>query len=252
MPRPLIFGHRGAAGTAPENTHAAFRHAFAVGADGVELDVRCCASGELVVIHDATIHRTSNGAGYVGQLSLKALRTFDFGGWHSSQFSGEPIPTLEEVFAQLPADRLVNVEIKNDGFHSHGEEAAVVQLVARFGLRERCLISSFNPLVLWRLQQADSRIALAYLYRPESPWYLRRLPITRLLQLKAIHPHHTLVTAAKVAAAHRRGLQVNTWTVNEASDFERVLACGVDGIMTDYPERLLAWLDAWPYRVTAT
>lgn len=250
MSRPVIFGHRGAAGAAPENTHAAFSEAFAGGADGVELDVRRCASGEIVVIHDATINRTSNGVGCVARLSLSALRAFDFGARFDPKFAGETIPTLEEVFTRLPAGKLVNVEIKNDDCRSHGEEQAVARLIARFGLYEQCLVSSFNPLVLWRMQRTDPRIALAYLYRPQSPWYLRRLPVSRLLRLQALHPHHALVTAAGVAAAHRRGLRVNTWTVNTQPDFERVLACGVDGIVTDHPERLRAWLDE-RRRVTA-
>ncbi|OYT71523.1 MAG: glycerophosphodiester phosphodiesterase [Chloracidobacterium sp. CP2_5A] len=240
--RPAIFGHRGAAGTAPENTHAAFRQAFADGADGIELDARCCASGEAVVIHDETINRSSNGAGRVDALSLAALRAFDFGGWRGSEFAGERIPTLEEVFDRLPAGKLINVEIKSNHLRSHGEEPAVARLIARFGLHDRCLVSSFNPLALWRIERRDPRIALACLYQPQSPWYLRRLPTSRLLRLAALHPHHALVTPARVAAAHRRGLRVITWTVNDEPDFRRVVACGVDGIVTDYPARLLAWL----------
>jgi glycerophosphoryl diester phosphodiesterase len=247
--RPLVFGHRGAAGTCPENTHVGFRQAFAERADGIELDVRCCASGEVVVIHDETVDRTSDGTGRVADLSLSELRGFDFGRGTGS--GRETIPTLEEVFARLPADKLINVEIKNDDLHSHREERAVAQLVARFGLHGRCLVSSFNPLVLWRLQQADARLSLAYLYHPQSRWYLRHLPVTWWLRLRALHPHHRLVTAHGVAQAHRRGLQVNTWTVNDEADLERVVACGVDGIVTDYPARVVAWLDARMERLTA-
>jgi glycerophosphoryl diester phosphodiesterase len=245
--RPVVFGHRGAAGTCPENTHAGFRQAFAERADGIELDVRCCASGEAVVIHDETVDRTSDGAGRVAHLSLSDLRCLNFGRGTEC----ETIPTLEEVFARLPADKLINVEIKNDDLHSHREERAVAQLVARFGLHGRCLVSSFNPLVLWRLQQADARLSLAYLYHPQSRWYLRHLPVTWWLRLRALHPHHRLVTAHGVAQAHRRGLQVNTWTVNDEADLERVVACGVDGIVTDYPARVVAWLDARMERLTA-
>ncbi len=251
MKRPRIYGHRGAAGTSPENTHAAFTRAFALGADGIELDVRCCASGEVVVIHDATVERTSNGAGRVNELSLTILRTFDFGRWYAQEFVGETIPTLQEVFECLPAGLSINVEIKREAFDNNNIECMVARLIAEFRLRDRCLVSSFNPLTLWRMQQADPQVALAYLYRRHSWWSVRRLPVSRLLRLSALHPHHTLVTAAGVAAAHRRGMQVNTWTVNERSDFERVLACGVDGIVTDYPERLRAWLETRQLQVTA-
>ncbi len=247
--RPAVFGHRGAAGTQPENTHLGFRQAFAERADGIELDVRCCASGEVVVIHDETVDRTSDGTGRVADLSLSELRRFDFG--RKKDSGRETIPTLEEVFTWLPADKLINVEIKNDDFRSHGEEAAVARLIARFGLHERCLVSSFNPLVLWRLQQQDTRLALAYLYRPQSRWYLRHLPVTWWLRLRALHPHHTLVTAQRVAQTHRQGLKVNTWTVNDEADLERVVNCGVDGIVTDYPAQVVAWLDARQERLTA-
>lgn len=250
-PRPLVFGHRGAAGTHAENTHVGFQQAFVQRADGIELDVRCCASGEVVVIHDDTIDRTSNGTGRVMSLSLTELRRFSFGKHQGEDRGYEPIPTLEEVFARLPTDKLINVEIKNDDFHSHGEEAAIAQLIARFDLHGRCLVSSFNPLVLWRLQQYDARLALAYLYRPQSHWYLRHLPVTWWLRLRALHPHHTLVTAHRVAQAHRQGLRVNTWTVNDEADLERVVACGVDGIITDYPAHVVAWLDARQERLTA-
>ncbi|MGQ9897065.1 MAG: glycerophosphodiester phosphodiesterase [Acidobacteriota bacterium] len=248
--RPVVFGHRGAAGTRPENTHAGFWQAFAERADGIELDVRCCGSGEVVVIHDETVDRTSDGhTGRVAHLSLSELRRFDFG--YGKGFGRETIPTLEEVFTRLPAGKLINVEIKNDDLHSHGEERAVAHLIAEFKLQERCLVSSFNPLVLWRLQQHNAYLSLAYLYRPQSRWYLRYLPITRWLRLRALHPHHTLVTAHQVAQAHRQGLQVNTWTVNDEADLERVVNCGVDGIVTDYPARVVDWLNAWPERFTA-
>lgn len=247
--RPVVFGHRGAAGTHPENTHAGFRQAFAEKADGIELDVRCCASGEVVVIHDKTVDRTSDGTGQVARLSLPELRSLDFS--RGKNAHRETIPTLEEVFAWLPTDKLINVEIKNDDLHSHGEERAVAQLIDRFSLHQRCVVSSFNPLVLWRLQRQDSRLVLAYLYRPQSHWYLRHLAATWWLRLRALHPHHRLVTPDRVAAAHRQGLQVNTWTVNDEADLARVVACGVDGIVTDYPARVVAWLDARQAQLTA-
>lgn len=190
MSRPVIFGHRGAAGAAPENTHAAFRQAFTGGADGVELDVRCCASGEVVVIHDATINRTSNGVGRVAQLPLPALRAFDFGVRFDPQFAGETIPTLEEVFTRLPAGKLVNVEIKNEVCRSQGEERAVARLIARFGLYEQCLVSSFNPLCCgacnkpirashWRTCTGRSRRGTCGGFR--SPAYCACTPSTRII-----------------------------------------------------------------------
>ncbi len=244
MPRPISFpriiAHRGARGHAPENTHAAFNLAYRMGADGIELDVQCCASGEVVVIHDDTVDRTSDGTGAVATLSLSRLREFDFGRFYGPTFAGERIPTLLEVIEGLPARAIINVEIKNKGTKTNGEEIGVADLVRRMDLYGRVLVSSFNPFVLRRMRRVDRRVPIAYLYEAKSPLFLRPLPVRTLLHPQALHPDFRVVTRRMVLAAHRRGYEVNTWTVNDPADLARMVACGVDSIITDYPDRLVA------------
>lgn len=240
IPFPRILAHRGARGHAPENTHAAFNLAYRMGADGIELDVQACASGEIVVIHDEMVNRTSNGTGAVAELPLKQLKEFDFGGFYGSAFAGERIPTLAEVFEGLPAQAIINVEIKNKGTKTNGEEVGVAALIRRTNLYDRVLVSSFNPFVLRRMRRIDPRVPIAYLYEAKSPLFLRPLPVRTLLRPQALHPDFRVVTRRMVQAAHRRGYAVNTWTVNDPADLARMVACGVDAIITDYPDRLVA------------
>lgn len=239
-PFPRIIAHRGARGHAPENTHAAFNLAYRMGADGIELDVQCCASGEVVVIHDETVDRTSDGTGAVAALPLSRLREFDFGGFRGPAFVGERIPTLAEVIESLPARAVINIEIKNKGTRTNGEEAGVADLLRRADLYDRAIVSSFNPFVLRRMRRIDPRVPIAYLYEAKSPLFLRPLPVRTLLRPQALHPDFRVVTRRMVLAAHRRGYAVNTWTVNDPADLARMIACGVDSIITDYPDRLVA------------
>ena len=243
-PFPRIIAHRGARGHAHENTHSAFNLAYRMGADGIELDVQCCASGEVVVIHDDTIDRTSDGSGAVAELTLNQLREFDFGRFFGPDFAGEPIPTLAEVIEGLPARAIINIEIKNKGTKTNGEEAGVAELIRRTKLHDRVLVSSFNPFVLRRMRRIDPRVPIAYLYEAKSPLFLRPLPVRTLLRPQALHPDFRIVTRRMVQAAHRRGYAVNTWTVNDPTDLARMIACGVDSIITDYPDRLTGLREA--------
>lgn len=247
MPRsdkfPSVIAHRGARGHAPENTHAAFELAYEMGANGIELDVQACASGEIVVIHDETIDRTSNGHGMVADLTLAELRTFDFGCFFGEAYAGQCIPTLEEVIDRLPARVSINIEIKNRGTKTRGEEIGVAELIRRADIYDRVIVSSFNPFVLRRMRRLDPRIPIAYLYEAKPPLFLRPLPVRTLLKPQALHPNHAVVTRKMVSAAHRRGYAVNVWTVNAVADMERLVACGVDSIITDFPDRLIALRD---------
>src|SRR4029450_12728715 len=136
--RPLIIGHRGASAHAPENTLAAFRLARQQGADGIDLDVTRCLSGQIVVIHDDTLNRTTNGDGNVNEWALSELLSLDAG-------KGERIPTLDEVFETVGPHLLINVEVKNPTTRNSGVEAAVVEVVRRHNMAGRVLFSCFNP-----------------------------------------------------------------------------------------------------------
>lgn len=242
---PLIFAHRGASGVAPENTLPAFQTGLDQGADGVELDVHLSADGQVVVIHDFTLERTTNGHGLVGNYTLAQLQELEagskFGGGGadgSTTFAGARIPTLAEVFELVAGTQaIVNVEIKTE--ESLGEPrlvSAVVDVIARFGMQRRVLVSSFNPLSLWHLRRRDQRVPIALLYSNDQPLFGGGRWTELLMRPNALNPMHRMATPDHIASAHARGQRMNVWTVNEENDLRHMAASGVDGIITNYPD----------------
>lgn len=243
LPRPLNWAHRGASGHAPQNTLAAFRLAAEMGADGIELDVHLSADGEVVVIHDDTVDATTNGHGRVSAMTLAELKALDAGSWFDPRFAGERIPTLQEVFDAVGHRLLINVEIKVEaGYHPPAQEAETVRLIEDNDMVERVIVSSFSIASLRRVRRLNPHIALGLLYaRVETPLFPA---LARLLgtPFEALHPEFGLVTPRYMAGARRRGLPVNAWTVNEVEQMRRLIELGVDGIITNYPDRLRALL----------
>lgn len=240
--RPLNIGHRGARGLAPENTLAGMRAAMRAGADGVEFDVQRTADGHLVIFHDDDLKRICNVHGRVVTSTLTQLRELDAGRHFGPQFAGELIPTLDEVLEALPASAFVNIEAKRFRFRSDGLEAGIAEAVRSHNLAGRCIVSSFNPVLLWRLGRIDRTIPLGLLYAPDEPPGLNRGWPRFLLRLAAVHPYHEQVTEAFVQQTHGRSQQVNTWTVNEPAEMRRLVDLGVDSIITDRPDLLNALL----------
>lgn len=236
--RPLIIGHRGARGLAPENTLAAFHKAVEIGVDAVEFDVQRTADGHLVIFHDDALKRLTGADGLLVKSTLAELRQLDAGSHFGSQFAGERIPTLEEVIEALPARILLHIEAKRFTVRSDGLEQDLVEAIRRHHLYGRCVVSSFNPLILWRISRMDRRIPLGLLYRPDLALPLRRAWSRYFLRLASLNPFHGFVTPALMAHARRRGWQVYTWTVNEPAEMCRLIALGVDGIITDRPDVL--------------
>ena len=234
--KPLVIGHRGASAHAPENTLAAFRLAREQGADGIEFDVKRCATGEVVIMHDVSVNRTTNGRGNVHELSLAELRRLDAG-------NGERVPLLDEVFEELGGCEhptfLFNVEVTNYQTRGDGLETAVIEVVRRHKIAHRVLFSSFNPLSVHRLSRLAPEIPRAILYAPDMPRYLREVWLGPVVAHEFRHPHFSMVTAEMVEALRNRFLRVNAWTVNEPDDIRRMVACGVAGIIGDSPRRIL-------------
>jgi glycerophosphoryl diester phosphodiesterase len=238
LDRPLNIAHRGARDSAPENTLAAFELALAHGADGIELDVTRCCSGEIVVLHDDTIDRTTNGSGRIEDFDYDTLRQMDAGAWFAPQFCGERIPLLADVLDTVGGKLRVNIEIKGRAWRGDGLEAEVAALVRARGLVDSVIVSSFNPWALARMRRAAPELPLALLYSPQMPLWLRRGQPRHWLKPQALHPERTLVDAAYVAWAKRKGYRVNVWTVNEPQEMESLIAMRVDGIITDRPALL--------------
>jgi len=237
--RVLNFAHRGASHDAPENTLAAFRLALEMGADGFELDVMLSADGHLVVIHDDTVDRTTDGSGPVRQKTLAALKALDAGARFGARFAGERIPTLQEALDLVARSRaFVNVEIKTESLRGDGLEEKLVALIHRYGLGERLLISSFNPFALWRMRRLAPDLPLALLYAEDQCVYLRDRWFAFLSHPAALNPSFRMATQEHVRWAKSKGYRLYVWTVDEESEMRRLIALGVDGIITNKPDLL--------------
>lgn len=233
--RPVIFGHRGACAHAPENTLAAFELAAEHGADAVELDAKLSLDGEIVVIHDPTVDRTSSGSGKVRQMTLAQLRALDVGSKFSPQFVGQRIPTLAEVFESVGRKVIVNIELTNYAAPGDGLTERVVELVKRFQLEDWVCFSSFHPLNISRARALLPQVPGGILAMRGGLGALSRGWLGRLASPQMVHPYFTDVTAASAAAEHARQRRVNVWTVNAPEEMRRMFQAGVDGLITDDP-----------------
>jgi glycerophosphoryl diester phosphodiesterase len=231
--RPRVIAHRGASGTRPENTLAAFRRAVELGAPMIELDVQCTRDGHAVVMHDWTLDRTTTGRGGVGDRTLAELRTLDAGAWFDPAFAGERIPTLADVLEAVPI--AVNVELKPRG--DDGLEAAVLAVVEAAGALERVVFSCFEPTVLERVRGLSRTADIGVLWEgaplPEALRWAGRVGA------RALHLRKDAVSPATLKQASDARLQIRVWTVNDPVEFERLATWGVEAVFTDFPERFL-------------
>jgi glycerophosphoryl diester phosphodiesterase len=234
--RVLVFAHRGASADAPPNTLPAFELAAQQGADGVELDVHRSVDGVPVVVHDFTVDATTDGHGVVSEMRLAQIKALDAGSWFDRQFANTRIPTLGEVFETVGNRMIVNVEIKSKSMQSDGVERAVATSIAHHGMQSRVIVSSFNPLTLRRFRQVMPEVAIGYLSANELPFFVPWL-MTGVAH-EARHPHHSMISAAYVERAKRRGQRVNAWTINDPDRAVELRELGVDGIITDQPETI--------------
>ncbi|MDR2524581.1 MAG: hypothetical protein LBC83_00060 [Oscillospiraceae bacterium] len=236
----FVISHRGANKEAPENTLSAFRKSLALGVDGFENDVHLTKDGRLVVCHDETLERTSNGKGRICDHSFEALRRLDFGSWFAPEFTGEKIPSLEEFFALCANLKIINVELKRAPDGSTAAAPATVQMAKAFGLFDRLIVSSFDMTMLLACTDCDPATRTAYLYNDLE------LPLVKELHasmkdfavkyhLAALHPFFGALTAEYIAEAHAAGLMVNPWTVNQHHALELLRDWGADGVITDQP-----------------
>ena len=235
---PLNFGHRGARQYAPENTLASFQKARQMGADGVELDVMLCADGEVVVMHDFSVDRMTDGHGRVRDLNLAQLKALDAGSWFGPQFAGERVPTLREVAEWAGDDMLLNVELKSASIRADGLEEKVIGIIREYCLEHSVVLSSFNPFSLWRVKRMAPDVHTGLLYAGDLPVYLRRAWLRPLARPAALHPHYEMVTDAYLLWARRKGYRVNVWAPNQILDLQRLIVQRVDMVITDKPDVL--------------
>ena len=230
---PLVIAHRGASGTCPENTLIAFARAAALGAHMIELDVQLTRDGAVVVMHDWTLERTTDGSGAVCDRTLAEIRGLDAGAWFGSAFRGTRVPTLAEVLAAVGLR--VNVELKPVG--DDGLEARALAVVESAGALARVVFSSFEAGALERLRARTVRATLAVLW-DEGP-VVDAVARAQRVGARALHLRKDRTSPDALAAAAAAGLPVRAWTVNERGEMDRLVAAGVEGIFTDFPERFL-------------
>ena len=239
--RPLVLGHRGASFDAPENTLAAFELAARQGADGVELDVQRCGTGEVVVLHDLSLGRTAGFAGLVIETPWSVVRGLDAGARKAERFRGERVPLLAEVLSAFPL--LVNVELKCEERDDRGLTAEAVRVIREARAEERVLLSSFNPLCLLRALSLAPQIPRALLFESEQAWFYKSAIFAPLLGAQALHPEAVLATPQRVHRWRRRGYSVGSWTVDDADSAAALFASGVGCIITNRPAVLRT---RWP------
>ena len=247
LPKPAIIAHRGASAYAPENTLAAFELALRQGADAIELDAKLSADGHIVVFHDQTTQRTTAHEGRIGAMTLNELRKLDAGSHFDISFSGEPIPTLEEVFKAVGQLTYINVELTNYASPTDALPEKVAALVKQHRLSQRVFFSSFNPLALNRVRRLLPDTPVGLLAFSGSRGRLARSWIARLLvPYQSLNPDLSDVTAPLVENAHKRDKKVLVYTVNRQEEMQRLFGLGVDGIFTDDPILARQALDANP------
>jgi len=229
--------HRGAAGTRPELTAVGFERAIEIGVDMIELDVQLTRDGRLVVLHDLVLGRTVRGGGSVRDFDLAELQKLDAGSWFAPEYSDARVPSLDEVMEQTRGRVALNVEIKSpSGDWEATAQALLLAVDARGGGADSILVSSFDMGALRAVRASSATARLAVLWHTSDDLE-EAFAHAAALGAEAIHPHHALVDGALIAAAHGRRLAVNTWTVNEPQRMRQLVELGIDGIVSDFPER---------------
>jgi glycerophosphoryl diester phosphodiesterase len=226
-----IFAHRGSSGTYPENTMEAFFQAHKEGADGLEIDIQLSRDGHLVIIHDETVDRTTNGHGFVKDHTLIELKRLNAA--YGDKYGFAQIPTLTEFFQWLQGNELIcNIELKNGTFPYHGMEEKVIQLIRYFRFENRIIFSSFNHYSLVYCYRLAPEIETAPLYRDGlyMPWVYARSMCS-----KGMHPNYNAAPPGIITAAIQAGINVRPYTVNAEQKMKTLFDIGCSAFITDYP-----------------
>ena len=242
---PLRIAHRGASGLglAPENTLAAFEKAIQLGVDVIEIDVHATRDGQIVVLHDATVDRTTDGTGFVAEQSFEEVRRVDAGSWFAAEFTGERVPLLEEVLDLARHRALVLIEIKADFITER-----ILQVIESTVAAEHVVLQSFNPAIVERVKLLAPALPTALLIGqlPTTPSRVRaRRLVQQVLQVgaNALASWHATLTPPFLEEMRKRGVAVWAWTVDEDIAMRDLAMMGVQGIITNYPDRLNTVLD---------
>lgn len=232
---PVIIGHRGASLHAPENTLAAFKLAIDQAAVAIEFDVKLTSDRQVVVIHDPGVARTTDGQGLVSKLSLEEIKDLDAGTWFSSDFKGERIPTLEEVFDVVGRKVLMNIELTNYTTPSDSLVEKVIDLIKRKGLEDRIYFSSFLATNLIKARKLLPGCGIGYLAYAGPARMLQMIFQSPPRSIDSVNPYRGSVSQRMVDHEHGLGRRILVYTVNDADEMRKLFKIGVDGIFTDDP-----------------
>ena len=245
-PGVLVVAHRGNSSAAPGNTMPAVEGAWRVGADLVEVDVRMSADDVPVVIHDETVDATTTGSGTVASMTGAQARALDAGSWFSPRFGGHRVPLLAEVAGFLANHRGTDLLLEVKGDLTVPQARAVLATLEAAGMQERTIVQTFWPETIRALRTVDAHVRLGLLVGSHVAPEEVMLPLAAEVDAFACNPRYDLIERdpGVVAAIHAAGMQVYVWTLNEAEQWAQALSWGVDGIITDRPDRLAGWLTA--------
>lgn len=243
MKTPLVIAHRGAKREAPENTLPAFERAMVIGADGIECDIMLTEDKVPVISHDDRIEKFSTSFQHIHKTPYKSLRTIDVGSHFSEKFAGTGIPTLPDLMSLCrPTSMLLNLELKMQPVTPNGIEKIVADIVHEFNMDEQVIVSSFSPMILWRMKQVAPHLRRALLTQPKAFFFLHMRFFAKVLDVWGIHPSLSIADRKLVEVARRNNWQVVVWTLNSPATFAQALQLEVDGIITDDPPLLQQWL----------
>ena len=235
-----IFAHRGCSGTYPENTMLAFQKAVELGVDGIEFDVHLTKDNRLVIIHDENIERTSNGKGWVRDMTLDELRQYDYSAGFAGVYGFNPIPTLREYFDLVKDTPIIsNIELKTGVFEYPTIERRVIEVIREYHLEDRVILSSFNHYTILRCKALAPDLKCGFL---TEDWIIDCGKYTASHGVECCHPNKYNLVPEFVKEMHDAGREINTYTVNEDEDTLRLSALGVDALIGNYPERMIELL----------
>lgn len=225
---PLVFAHRGANSFAPENSITAFRKAIEMGCNGIELDVRLCASGEVVVFHDKYTYRMTGVHGNIHKMNYSTIRTLKL---KSETRLSERIPLLSDVLALARQKVLINIDIKKDPFHKNDIEERVIRILRRHNLEKNIIISSFNPFVLKKISSLNSALHLGFIFRNRSG-----MVILNGHPVQSLHARYHILSSRFLGNLTNKATDIYAWTVDNEYLMAELIQKGINGIITNRPE----------------
>lgn len=230
------YAHRGFSGKYPENTMLAFEKALEAGCEGIEMDVHLTKDGEVVIVHDEKIDRTSDQKGLVKDMTYEELCKADFSYKYKGQVPFQKIPTLREYFELVKDEEIVtNIELKTGVFEYPGIEKKVYDLIKEYHLEEKVAISSFNHYSVMRMKELDPSLYCGFL---TESWIINAGAYVRSCKVEALHPLFRMLNEEVTKELKENGCEINTWTVNTEEDIEKMINIEVNGIISNYPDKV--------------